>query len=92
MYTTLFQPTSQVNQDEVAWHDQYTEGKLERLVSNGLYPPAIHCIVMYQYPPDFNVTSDVLNIKMTGTDKLQASFPIKVYSAKSKYTFYIIQV
>ena len=81
---------SQVHQDEVACHDQYTQGKLKRLVSNGLYPPAIHCVVTYKYAPDFEVIDHVLNVKMIGTDKPKVSFPVKVYSAKGECMWYIV--
>ena len=81
---------SQVYQDEVACHDQYTQGKLKRLVSNGLYPPAIHCVVTYKYAPDFEVIDHVLNVKMIGTDKPKASFQVKVYSAKGECMWYIV--
>ena len=78
----------QVDQDEVTFHNLYTEEKLEGLVSHNLYPPAIHCSVVYSRPPDYEQPSlDILEVKMTGTNQpqLQVSFPIKVYSTMGKF-------
>ena len=76
----------QVDRDEVTFHKQYTEEKLEGLVAHKLYPPAIHCSVVYSRPPDYEQASvDILEVRMTGTNKSQVSFPIKVYNAMCKF-------
>ena len=72
----------QVDQDAVTFHKRYTEEKLEGLVARKLYPPAIHCSVTYSRPPDYeHPSAEILEVKMTGTNQSQVSFPIKVYSA-----------
>ena len=76
----------QVDQDAVTFHKRYTEENLEDLVTHKLYPPAIHCSVVYSRPPDYEEPSaDILEVRMTGTNQSQVSFPIKVYSAVGKF-------
>ena len=76
----------QVKRDEVAFRKWNTKEKLEDLVTHKLYPPAIHCSVVYSRPPDYEQPSlDILEVKMTGTNKPLVSFLIKVYSAMGKY-------
>ena len=79
----------QVNQEDVAFRDKYKEQqKLEGLVADGLYPPAIHCAVTYSRPPDFgNVSLETLEVDMTGTDRQQVTFPVEVYQAKGEYMY-----
>ena len=76
----------QVDQSEVTFRKRYTEKKLEGLVAHKLYPPAIHCSVVYSRPPNYEQPSlDILKVKMFGTNKPQVSFLIKVYNAIGKY-------
>lgn len=54
-------------------------------VTSKLYPPAIHYTVLYNSPPDFEkAISRVLEVKITGTDKPQNLFPIKVYKTSGE--------
>ena len=77
----------QVDQNEVTFRKRCTEEKLEDLVSHKLYPPAIHCSVVYSRSPDYEQPSlDILEVKMTGTNKPPVSFLIKVYSPLGKCT------
>ena len=83
----------QVNQDEVAFHNQYSKEQLERLVAVGLYPPAIHYTVTYSRPPDFEHASlKVLKVIMTGTNKPQVTFPIAVYRVNGECKCFTSQV
>ena len=76
----------QVDRDAATFHKRYTEDKLEDLVAHKLYPPAIHCSVVYSRPPDYEEPSaEILEVRMTGTNQSQVSFPIKVYNAIGKY-------
>ena len=76
----------QVDQDVVTFRKRYTKEKLESLVAENLYPPAIHYSVVYSTPPDYDRASvGILEVRMTGTNQSQVSFPIKVYNAIGKY-------
>ena len=76
----------QVDRDAVVFRKRYTKDKLEALVAHRLYPPAINCSVEYSRPPDYEEPSmDILELRMTGTNQSQVSFPIKVYSTMGKF-------
>ena len=63
------------------------------MVTGRIYPPAIHCAVMYSRPPDFeNVTLEVLDVVVTGTDPPQVTFPIPVYCTTGECMCFISQV
>ena len=72
----------QVHQDDVVFHNRYTKDELKRKVASKLYPPAIQYAVIYRTPPDFDKAASrvrVLEVIISGTDREQFSFPIKVY-------------
>ena len=78
----FFKPLLQVRKDEVCYHGQYTESKLEGLVKEGVYPPSIKCAVLYNLPRDFERPSlETFDMTIAGTTKHHVSFPIKVYTA-----------
>ena len=76
----------QVDRDAVTFRKRYTKDKLEALVAHKLYPPAIHCSVMYSRPPNYEQSSiGIIEVRVTGTNQSQVSFPIKVYNAMGKF-------
>ena len=75
-------PLLQVHKNDVDYHGQYTESKLECLVKEGVYPPSIKCAVLYNSLRDFERPSlGTFHMTIAGTTKHDVSFPIDVYSA-----------
>lgn len=60
---------------------------LELAVKLHIYPPAIHCVVMYTLPPNCYQGSIVKmnSLNIEGTDMAQLSFPFKVYERNRKW-------
>ena len=69
----------------MAYHGIYSKKDLESAVKEHVYPPAIHCVVMYESPPDCSrgVKTNKLSIKGTKTGE-RIDFPFKVYKVKSE--------
>ena len=90
MYCMYSLSLLQVYKKSVRYHGRYTESQLEGLVEEGVYPPSIKCVVLYNSPRDFERPSlETFDMTIAGTTKHHVSFPIKVYSAlgESKCTY-----
>ena len=74
-----------MHSSEVAYHGgRYSHRDLKSAVKEHIYPPAIHCVVMYDSPPDCSRGAKMLILNIEGIKKKLISFPIKVYEVKSK--------
>ena len=74
-----------MHSSEVAYHGgRYSHRELKFAVKEHIYPPAIHCVVMYDSPPDCSRGVKMNRLSIEGTNKGQISFPFKVYEVKSK--------
>ena len=68
----------------MAYHGIYSEEDLESAVKEHLYPPAIHCVVMYESPPDCSRGVKMNKLSIKGTKMGRIDFPFKVYKVKSE--------
>ena len=74
-----------MHSSEIAYHGgRYSHKGLESAVENHIYPPAIHCVVMYNSPPDYPRGVKMNRLSIEGTNKGRIFFPFKVYEVKSK--------
>ena len=64
--------------------DKRKRKNLESEVEQHIYPPAINCLVEYDFPPDCSRGAMKTTLTIEGTDKDQIDFPIKLYEVKSK--------
>ena len=75
----------QVHMSEVAYHGgKYSCKELKAAVKEHIYPPAIHCAVVYESPPDCSRRTKMIKLKIKGTTKKRIPFPIIVYEVKRK--------
>ena len=68
----------------MAYHGIYSEEDLESAVKEHVYPPAIHCVVMYESPPDCSRGVKMNKLSIKGTKMGRIDFPFKVYKVKSE--------
>ena len=69
---------------EVVYHGIYSPKDLKCAVKEHIYPPAVHCVVMYNSPPECSRGVKMNKIIIKGTKMDKISFPFKVYEVKSK--------
>lgn len=87
-HVTVMCTMIQVTRSEVAYHGgRYSRKGLESAVEKHIYPPAVHCVVVYNSPPDRSRGTKMNKLCIKGTNKEQLSFPFKVYEfeVKSKW-------
>ena len=83
----------QVTSSEVAYHGgQYSCKGLKPAVEKHIYPPAIHCVVVYSSPPACSWEAKMNKLCIEGTNKEGLSFPFTVYEVKSKWLNWAVRV
>ena len=84
-HMTIMCTMIQVTSSEVAYHDgQYSHEGLKSAVEKHIYPPAIHCVVVYCSSPACSWETKMNKLHIEGTNKEGLSFPFTVYEAKIK--------
>ena len=74
-----------MHKSEVAYQvDRKSRKGLKSAVEQHIYPPAIHCIVVYSSPPDCSRGATMIDLNIEVTDKEHIPFPLKVYEIQSK--------
>ena len=84
-HVTIMCTVIQVTRSEVAYHrGQYSRKGLKSAVEKHIYPPAVHCVVVYNSPPACSWETKMNTLCIEGTNKEGLFFPFTVFEVKSK--------
>ena len=72
-----------MHKSEVVYHvDRKSRKGLKSAVEQHIYPPAIHCIVVYSSPPDCSRGATMIDLTIEVTDKEHIPFPLNEIQSK----------